>query len=126
MTATGGPASRFGRFDRGETGPRASSRSSAPRRSPARRAFDRTCRDPRTGKVVIAQPPNLPLGVFLVATTLRLVADPSGSAATTLAVVAAVAIVWWAGDEIVRGDSLFRRILGGVVLLAMVAGQLMR
>ncbi|MCU1498186.1 MAG: hypothetical protein JWM47_2139, partial [Acidimicrobiales bacterium] len=37
-----------------------------------------------------------------------------------------VGLVWWSVGEILRGDSLFRRVLGGVVLLALVVGQLMR
>jgi hypothetical protein len=37
-----------------------------------------------------------------------------------------VSIVWWAVDEIVRGDSAFRRVLGGVVLVGSVLGLVMR
>ena len=117
---------RFGRVDRDESNGRASTRSAEARRSPARRVFDRTCRNPRTGKVAIVQLPNLPLGVFLAATAVRVLAHPAGAFGTAVAVLAAVALVWWAGDEILRGDSLLRRILGGVVLVAMVVGQLMR
>ena len=75
--------------------------------------------------MVIAQRPNLPLGVFLAATVLRLLTDPSGTAGAAVAVLASGALAWWAGDEILRGDSLFRRVLGGVVLLSMITAQLM-
>jgi hypothetical protein len=80
-------------------------------------------RSPDTGKLVIAQTPNLPLGLFLVATVVRRLADPDGAAATAAAVVAGVALVWWAVDEVLRGDSRFRRLLGVVVLTIFVAGR---
>ena len=77
--------------------------------------FSRFFRNPETGKVVIAQPPNLPLWMYLVATALRVVLRPDGSARAALALVAGVGLAWWSADEILRGDSPFRRVLGGVV-----------
>jgi hypothetical protein len=95
-------------------------------RSRLQRVLDRTFRNPDTGELAIAQVPNLPLIVFLVATGARLAFDPHGAVRVGLAVLAAVGLVWWSVGEILRGDSLFRRVLGGVVLLALVVGQLMR
>jgi hypothetical protein len=83
-------------------------------------------RDRTTGRVVIAQWPNAPLVVFLLATAVRLVLSPAGAVGTAVSVVGTVALVWWAGDEVVRGVNPFRRILGGGVLLAVVAGLLSR
>lgn len=95
--------------------------------APARQshsALGRFVRNPETGEVVIAQPPNLPLWVWLAATVARLSFRPDGSLATVLSVVATVSLVVWALLEIVRGDSPFRRVLGGVVLAAVVIGLL--
>ena len=82
------------------------------------RAFDWLFRDRRTGHVVIAQVPNAPLVVFLVASVGRRVADPSGTAGTVVDVVATGALLVWAGDEVLRGVNPFRRLLGAAVGLA--------
>lgn len=81
-------------------------------------------RDRRTGRIVIAQVPNLPLGLFLVAAGLRWLLDPAGAARTALTVVATGALLWWAVDEVARGVNPWRRLLGAVVLAATVAGLL--
>ena len=44
----------------------------------------------------------------------RLAFHPSGGVGTAVSIVAGVALLWWAIGEIGWGDSLFRRILGGV------------
>jgi hypothetical protein len=88
--------------------------------------LDRAFRDPDSGKIAIVQMPNVPLLVFLLATGARLALDPHGTARTGLTALAAVGIVWWSADEIVRGDSLFRRVLGGLVLIGFVVGLLVR
>lgn len=77
-------------------------------------------RDPSTGRLVIAQSPNLPLWIFIGTTVARLVLRPDGTAATLISIVSRGALAWWAVDEIVRGDSRFRRVLGGVVLATTV------
>lgn len=77
-------------------------------------------RDPSTGGLVIAQAPNLPLWIFIGATAVRLLLGPDGAAATITSIVSHTALAWWAVDEIVRGDSRFRRVLGGVVLATTV------
>lgn len=94
--------------------------------SPPRRAFDWLFRDRKTGKIVIAQLPNAPLAVFLVAAVLRAVVHPHGVVGTVVSVVATVALLWWSIDEIVRGVNPFRRILGAVVLVAVVVGFFLR
>jgi hypothetical protein len=77
-----------------------------------------------TGDVAVVQMPNAPLWVFIAATAVRLVLDPSGTLGTAVSVVGTAALVVWAVLEVARGDSLFRRILGGVVLVALVVGRL--
>ncbi len=95
-------------------------------RSGAQRAIDWLFRDEATGKLVIAQVPNLPLAVFLVATGVRMALQPTGTAGAVVSVVGAVSLTWWAVLEIARGDSRFRRLLGAVVLASVAVGLLTR
>lgn len=83
-------------------------------------------RDRETGRIAIAQLPNVSIGIFLAATVVRRLADPAGDVRTVLVVVATVALVWWAADEILRGVNPWRRTLGAVVLVATLAGLLLR
>jgi hypothetical protein len=78
-------------------------------------------RNRQTGEITIAQVPNLPLGLFLVATGLRWLFDPSGGVRTALGALATVGLLWWAVDEVVRGVNPWRRLLGGAVLAGQVA-----
>jgi hypothetical protein len=70
-----------------------------------------------TGKLTIAQWPNIPLAVFLVTLVARLAFHPAGTAGRALQVVGTLALIVWAADEIVRGVNPFRRLLGAVVLI---------
>ena len=70
--------------------------------------------DRRTGRIVLAQWPNAPLWIWLVARAAHAV---TGMA--QLVWVATVALVVWAAWEIWSGASPFRRVLGIVVLLAV-------
>jgi len=88
--------------------------------------FGRFFRNPKTGELAIVQFPNVPLAIFLVATALRLLFHPHGAVATAASVVAGVGLVWWSVQEIARGDSVFRRLLGGAVLVSFLLGLLMR
>lgn len=85
------------------------------RRGAAWRAADWALRDRATGRWVVAQRPNASLGIWLVATVARRLADPEGGVRTTLVVVATVALLWWAVDELARGVNPWRRALGAVV-----------
>jgi hypothetical protein len=85
----------------------------------------RFVRNPDTGEVVIAQWPNLPLWVFLAATAIRIVLHPHGTVGDLVSTVGDFGLAVWAVLEIARGDSPFRRVLGGVVLVAMVVGRLL-
>ncbi|MEA3076959.1 MAG: hypothetical protein QOF60_1867 [Actinomycetota bacterium] len=82
--------------------------------------------NPDTGELAIFQVPNLPLVVFFVAAFVRRVFQPHGAVGTAVSVVAGLSLAWWSVDEIARGDSPFRRVLGGLVLIAMIAGLLLR
>src|ERR1700730_11687474 len=87
--------------------------------------FGRFFRNRGTGELAIVEFPNLPLAIFLVATGLRLLIHPHGTVATAMSVVAGAGLVWWSVDEIARGDSPFRRVLGGAVLASFLLGLLM-
>ncbi len=69
-----------------------------------------------TGRIVVAQAPNLALAVFALASVAgRLLADHH-TTARILSDVASGAIIFWSLDEIVRGINPWRRALGTVVL----------
>ncbi len=77
-------------------------------------------RNRETGRITIAQFPNAALAVFLVATVLRSLFDPTGRPGDALNLLATAALIWWAVDEVVRGVNPWRRILGGAVLAAQI------
>ena len=89
-----------------------------------RRALDWAFRDRRTGRIVVAQVPNLPLAVFLIAALAGRVLDLRGGVATAVTVLATGALLVWALDEVVRGVNPFRRALGAVVAAVTVVGLL--
>jgi hypothetical protein len=91
-----------------------------------KRAFEWCVRDRRTGRIVVAQWPNVPLGVYLAASLVRRLAAPEGTAGTALGVVATVALAGWAGDEVIRGVNPWRRALGATVAAGVVVGLLRR
>ena len=89
--------------------------------TPKTSAVDWFLRSRETGRITIAQTPNVPLVIGISATALRWVVQPSGEWRTTLDVVGGLALVVWAADEILRGVNPWRRVLGGGVLLAVAA-----
>lgn len=93
-----------------------------PSRTSERSAVARFFTNPDTGRLAVAQWPNLPLITFLVATGVRVLSHPDGAAGTAVAIVGGAAIVGWSLLEIARGDSPFRRVLGAVVLAVTVTG----
>jgi hypothetical protein len=86
------------------------------------RWLGRLFRSPETGRLVIVQRPNAALVVYLAATAMRLVLRPEGAAGWATAAVGTAALAWWATDEVARGESPFRRVLG----LAVLAGLVLR
>ena len=71
------------------------------------------------GHQTLAQPPNPALSVWLVAVVLGRF-DLSAAHTTTVDGVRHGALVVWALDEVVRGESPFRRVLGAIVLAAQL------
>lgn len=71
------------------------------------------------GSLTLAQWPNAALWVWIVALVLGRF-DLSATHATAVDGVRHGALLVWALDEVVRGASPFRRVLGAVVLVAQV------
>ncbi|MEG4861340.1 hypothetical protein QUB75_28270 [Microcoleus sp. K1-B6] len=84
--------------------------------------FDRTFRDSE-GKIVIAQMPNLPLSVGIVASLLTLLVT-TGKINLGLELVAFGSLFTWAWEELFQGVNYFRRALGLIVLVGLIAGKL--
>ena len=79
--------------------------------------------DRATGRIVVAQWPNLTLWIVVAAWAADRVLRPSDGAAFWLHVVRDVALVVWAGDEIVRGVNPWRRLLGAGVLAGLALSR---
>jgi hypothetical protein len=75
----------------------------------------------RTGRLTVAQWPNLALWAFIAGSVAMRVVHPAGHAGTALRVLTIAALILWALDEVCRGVNPFRRFLGLVVLLATIA-----
>lgn len=82
---------------------------------------DKTFRD-SNGNVVIAQMPNLPLIVWIVASLLSLIFT-NGKINTVLDLVAYGALFTWAWMELFQGVNYFRRTLGFAVLIGLIASK---
>ena len=80
--------------------------------------FDKFFRDDQ-GNIVIAQPPNLPIIVWGVASLLKLV-FATGLINVGLDLIAFGSLFTWAWMELFQGVNYFRRTLGLVVLVGFV------
>jgi hypothetical protein len=89
-------------------------------------SFDWWFRNRRTGAITIAQFPNLPLVLFLVATVAGWFVGAGSTARIVADWIAAGALGWWALDELVRGVNPWRRVLGvgGLALTAIGVSRL--
>jgi hypothetical protein len=87
----------------------------ARQRSGPRRILEWFVRDPRTGRIALAQAPNPALVVWAVTAVAPWVALFAERAAE-LRWIGAGALIAWAADEVIRGASPARRLLGAVVL----------
>lgn len=81
--------------------------------------IDKTFRDD-SGNIVIAQMPNPPLIVWIVSSILTLVFT-TGKINTALDVIATGSLFTWAWMELFQGVNYFRRALGLVVLIGLIA-----
>ena len=78
-------------------------------------------RNRQTGEITVGQAPNAALIVFLVATVVHHAFSIRGNTGTGLTIVSTVALAVWSADELLRGVNPFRRLLGAVVFVGIVA-----
>lgn len=83
--------------------------------------LDRTFRD-SNGNIVIAQPPNLPILVWLSATALQFLVTNS-NLQRGLEAIAFGSLFTWAWLELFQGVNYFRRSLGLIVLLVVIGSK---
>ena len=74
--------------------------------------------DRASGRIVVAQWPNLALWIFLASLTAGALVG-RGEAGTIVGAVGTASLVVWAVDEILRGTNPWRRLLGAAVLLGL-------
>ena len=84
---------------------------------------DKTFRD-SNGKIVLAQMPNLPLIVWIVASLLALLFT-NGKINTVLVLLADGSLFTWAWMELFQGVNYFRRLLGLAVFIGIIVWKLM-
>jgi hypothetical protein len=80
------------------------------------KAFDWFFRNRTTGAITISQFPNVPLWIFLAATAAAWIAPTDSTVEQVVRAIAALALGWWAADEIGRGVNPWRRLLGAAGL----------
>lgn len=88
-----------------------------------RSVIDRLFRD-RHGKVIIWQTPNVPLWGWVAFSILALIFK-RGRPHTGFHILSESAVFTWAYLEIKSGQSLFRRILGALVLADLIVSFFM-
>ena len=71
------------------------------------------------GKIVLAQMPNLPLIIWIVASLLKIIFT-TGKINIGLEALAFGALFTWAWEELFQGVNYFRRTLGLFVLIALI------
>jgi hypothetical protein len=74
--------------------------------------FDWLFRNRRTGRITVAQFPNIPLWILVVTVVLRQVVPTASAARTAIDWTGLAALSWWALDEVLRGVNPWRRSLG--------------
>ena len=84
------------------------------------RWVDWAFRSRETGKITIAQAPNVPLALYIAVRVADVVFSPHGNAGKALHWTGVVALVWWGGAELLTGVNPFRRALGVAALTAAV------
>lgn len=75
------------------------------------------------GEIVLAQMPNLPIIVWIVASLLRLFFT-TGKISIGLEVIAFGSLFTWAWEELFQGVNYFRRALGLIVLISLIVSKI--
>ena len=84
--------------------------------------FDQAFRDTE-GNIVLAQMPNLPLIVWIVASLLKIVVT-TGRINLGLDLIAFGSLFTWAWEELFQGVNYFRRGLGLFVIFGLIAWKI--
>ncbi|MDX7951904.1 hypothetical protein P7D22_12055 [Lichenihabitans sp. Uapishka_5] len=79
--------------------------------------FDWAFRDRSTGRIVMAQWPNLSLWIFITASFVTMAIGTVTPVGLAARIAATVFLFIWAGDEVLRGVNPWRRGLGAAVLI---------
>ncbi len=79
---------------------------------PTSSPIDWMFRSRETGKIVIAQLPNLPLWLFIATLPFGWFTEQGSTISDAATLVGAAALLWWAVLEIVSGVNPFRRLMG--------------
>jgi hypothetical protein len=87
---------------------------------PVRRALRWLFINRTTGRITVAQWPNLALGLFIAASLALRMFHQSGTPDRILRIGADIAIVVWSLDELIRGVNPFRRVLGLAILMLTI------
>jgi hypothetical protein len=82
-----------------------------------KKTLEKVCKD-KNGKWTIVQTPNIPITVWLVCVVASKLAE--GEISRNISTVGTLFLSIWAYLEIAYGDSIFRKILGLVVLIFIV------
>jgi hypothetical protein len=96
----------------------------APRKRIVRRAVRWVLVNRRTGRLTVVQWPNVSLLVFILLSAVLHLHHSKGEVESFVRVLTDLALLVWAGDELVRGVNPFRRTLGLVVIVATIASMI--
>ena len=91
-----------------------------------RSIFDWFFRDRRTGRILIAHVPNLPIVLWMATVLAGQFTEQGTTADTLLEWAGTLTLGWWAIDELVRGVNPWRRVLGLAGCIAVAAGVISR
>src|ERR1700686_2461802 len=101
----------------------ADSRTGLEREPEGRRSlFDWAFRNRQTGRITVAQFPNVALWIFFVTVVVRWVVPVRGAVRTAVDAIAVAALAAWALDEVFRGVNPWRRLLGLAGCAFVVSG----
>jgi hypothetical protein len=84
--------------------------------------FDKLFKD-SSGKIVIAQMPNLPIIIWAVLSLLKIVYK-TGRINLGLDILASVSLFVWGVQELLQGVNYFRRGLGAIVLIGLIISKI--
>jgi len=84
--------------------------------------FNQVFRDDE-GKIVLGQPPNLLIVVWITVTLLKMI-FATGQINTGLEVIAFGTLFTWAWEELFQGVNYFRRALGFIVLISLIVSKI--